>query len=70
MDLVEPGDPDTSFVYRKLTDTQGTACEEHGMPAFGCGSFMPLPRLGEALGGMPAEEVAFFRRWIEEGAAP
>lgn len=50
--LVVPGDPDASFLYAKVTATQGL---EGGEP-------MPPPE------GLPDAEAELFRVWIAEGA--
>jgi hypothetical protein len=65
MRLVEPGDPDRSFLYRKLTNSQAAACEEDGLPAFGCGGPMP-PAMGGGL--LAGDAVSAIRLWIEAGA--
>lgn len=56
MQLVEPGDPDASYLWRKL---EGTASVGEGMPRTLFG-YRPLPD----------PELERFRRWIADGALP
>lgn len=56
MVLVEPGDPDASYLWLKL---EHTAPEGKGMPRTPTG----VKKLREA-------ELALYRRWIEDGARP
>lgn len=55
LQLVEPGSPETSYSYLKLTG-------EH-LEAGGSGEIMPFPN-----GPLSADEISIFRRWIEQGA--
>lgn len=50
--LVEPGAPDSSYLYLKLTGTQDPA------------SGQPMPPTGL----LDAAEIGLLRRWIEQGA--
>lgn len=52
LNLVEPGDPDTSYLYLKLTDQ----FRELG----GTGSRMPL-----GTGGLPSRDIEAVAAWIE-----
>jgi len=56
MALVEPGDPEASYVWLKL---QHTATEGRGMPRTLTGSKM-----------LPPSELELYRRWIIDGALP
>lgn len=56
MALVEPGDPDRSYLWLKL---QHTATDGKGMPRTLTGSKMLRPA-----------ELEIYRRWITEGASP
>lgn len=53
---VEPGSPEKSYLFHKL---EGTQLEVGG-------SGEPMPLEGWPL---PAEEIALFKAWIEQGAA-
>jgi hypothetical protein len=53
MRLVVPGDPEASWLYRKMAGTQGP----------GGGALMPLGV------GMPSEEAELVAAWIREGAS-
>jgi hypothetical protein len=55
MRLVEPGKPEASYSYLKLTG-------EH-LDAGGSGEIMPFPN-----GPLSTEEIGVFRLWIEQGA--
>ena len=54
MDLFEPGDPSTSYIWHKLNDTQGTVG----------GSGSQMPRGGPFLG---TDDLALIETWILEG---
>jgi hypothetical protein len=56
MALVEPGEPETSYLWLKL---QHTAAEGKGMPRTLTGSKMLRPA-----------ELELYRRWIVDGALP
>jgi hypothetical protein len=56
MALVEPGDPERSYLWLKL---QHTAAEGKGMPRTLTGSKM-----------LRSAELELYRRWISEGALP
>lgn len=56
MMLVEPGDPDNSYLWLKL---QHRAPEGKGMP-----------RTATGVKKLRAAELELYRRWIEEGARP
>ncbi|HET6593173.1 MAG TPA: hypothetical protein VFG48_09690 [Xanthomonadales bacterium] len=53
--LVEPGKPEASYSYLKLTGGH--------LAAGGSGEIMPFPN-----GPLAAEEIDAFRAWIEQGA--
>jgi hypothetical protein len=53
--LVEPGNPDASYFYLKLTG-------QH-LAAGGSGEIMPFPH-----GPLSSAEIDVVRRWIEQGA--
>jgi hypothetical protein len=55
MNQIEPGDPDKSYLLRKVSGTQ--------LDAGGTGGRMPLGRPP-----LSADELATLRRWIEQGA--
>ena len=52
---IVPGNPDGSYLYKKITDAPGI-------------SGQPMPIGGS--GGMPAEDREIVRSWIELGANP
>ncbi|HFE46339.1 MAG TPA: hypothetical protein ENJ18_12730 [Nannocystis exedens] len=54
MNIVEPGDPDTSYLWHKLNNTQ--------VDAGGSGGSMPLGSM------LPADELAKVKTWISGGA--
>jgi hypothetical protein len=56
MPLVDPGEPETSYLWHKLSDTH----EEVG----GWGESMPYEM------SLPPDELAFVRAWIAGGALP
>lgn len=56
MTLVEPGDPNASYLWLKL---QHRAPEGKGMP-----------RTATGVKKLRAAELALYRRWIEDGALP
>jgi hypothetical protein len=56
MALVEPGDPENSYLWLKL---QHTAAEGKGMP-----------RTLTGVKKLRAEELELYRRWIVDGALP
>ncbi len=63
--LVEPGNPDSSYLYLKGIGLHAEACEDAGIPEDQCGTQMPpptYPQLGQ-------EEVSALRAWISEGAS-
>lgn len=66
MKLVEPGKPSRSFLYRKLTASQATACQTEGAPTSQCGAQMPL----NDWFALPEEWVEETRIWIACGARP
>jgi len=67
LDRVEPGDPDASYLFRKITGTHASVCEEHGLPTSSCWSAMPPPAVAPRLSEDAIEAV---REWIEAGALP
>ncbi|MEN0064390.1 MAG: MopE-related protein [Myxococcota bacterium] len=56
MDLIEPGDPDNSYIWRKITGTQ--------IAAGGAGSQMPTN------GALSSADLDVWETWILEGAVP
>jgi hypothetical protein len=52
---VEPGDPEKSYLYLKLTDAH--------LPVGGSGEPMPMGNYP-----LPAEQIELVRQWIVEGA--
>ncbi|CAN5887677.1 hypothetical protein BH11MYX4_BH11MYX4_08450 [soil metagenome] len=66
MKLVEPGRPSRSFFFRKLSSTQGTACEKDLVPSSQCGGQMPL----NDWFNFPEDWIEETRAWIACGAKP
>lgn len=68
MMLVVPGDPDGSYLVRKIDGTTGEL-PECASDARRCGIPMPYAwRDGGPAVTMPAEQRALIRRWIADGA--
>ena len=67
MSLVEPGDPDGSYLYRKVAGTHGAICDELELPREDCGEQMP-----RGTGAVPLDdaELALVETWIATGAPP
>jgi hypothetical protein len=61
--LIEAGDPERSFLYRKIAHTHAAVCTELGVPTRNCGQGMPLmaARLSDAT-------LEAIREWIANGA--
>lgn len=62
MNLVEPGDPDASYLWAKLNGTQ--------VEAGGSGVDMPKARAGEEAGILTTAELETIEAWIAQGAPP
>ena len=65
--LVVPGDPDASYLYRKLEGTHADVCASRGLDAMRCGDRMPG---GVGAAPLGDDELAIVRAWIEGGARP
>ncbi len=63
MNYIEPGDPQTSYLYRKLEGTQVSACSEAGLNTMQCGEQMPRGRPA-----LSADLREGLRLWIVGGA--
>lgn len=65
MPYITPGDPDNSWIYRKITNTQAAVCQAASVPTRNCGGIMPTNQ-GTALTQQQIDDV---RDWITAGAA-
>lgn len=62
---VVAGDPQASWLYRKLEGTHLGLCSENGVTQQNCGNIMPPPPNRDPL---PQAELETVRLWIEQGA--
>lgn len=63
IDLIEPGSPETSFLYLKVTGQQAMACTNAGIATRNCGSRMP-PQASQ----LTAAQRELIFNWITAGA--
>lgn len=64
MNRITAGDPGQSYLFHKISGTQGSACTAAGQPTAACGSLMPPG------GSLDATEIEMIRQWILGGAVP
>jgi hypothetical protein len=62
MSLVEPGEPNASYLWHKLSGTQASIG--------GSGLMMPKPRPGMQATVLTPEQLAAIEQWILQGAPP
>lgn len=65
--LVAAGDPEASYLYRKIAGTHADVCIELELPATDCGLRMPR---GVDAAPLSEDELELVREWIEGGALP
>ena len=62
--LIQPSDPDASYLYLKITAMQAQACIDAGVPVAECGTQMPPPPDPQ----LALERRLTIRNWIAQGA--